>query len=107
VRASGRRANGPKDERGRRGTEDSFSGGEELARPAKEAAGIFTAAASAREERMQGVHERRKGLREGSSSTLIAQGRERERRPCQLAINGHGGRPGLDGIQGGGLMWKK
>jgi hypothetical protein len=45
VRASGRRANGPKDERGRRGTEDSFSGGEELARPAKEAAGIFTAAA--------------------------------------------------------------
>jgi hypothetical protein len=79
-----------------------FTGGGELARPAKEAAGFFTAAARAREEMMQGVYERTKGVREGSSSTLIAQGRERERRPGQLAINGHGG--GLDGIQGGGLI---
>jgi hypothetical protein len=46
----------------------------------------------------------RKGSARGSSTTFIAQGRERERRPGQLAINGHGGRPGLDGIQGGGLI---
>jgi hypothetical protein len=47
------------------------------------------------------VHKRGKGARKDSCSCFIGQGRERERRPGQLAINGHGGRPGLDGIEGG------
>jgi hypothetical protein len=50
------------------------------------------------------VHKREKGARKDSCSCFIGQGRERERRLGQLAINGHGGRPGLDGIQGGGLI---
>jgi hypothetical protein len=67
------------EERGRE-SQGTFTGDEEPARPANgPAARDFTAVACAREERMQGVHERRKGVREGSSTTLIAQGRERER----------------------------
>jgi hypothetical protein len=37
------------------------------------------------------VHMRGKGARKDSCSFFIGQGRERERRPGQLAIDGHGG----------------
>jgi hypothetical protein len=37
------------------------------------------------------VHRRGKGARKDSCSCFIGQGRERERRPGQLAIDGHGG----------------
>jgi hypothetical protein len=48
-----------------------------------------------------------KRARKNLCSCFIGHGKEREWRPGQLAIDGHGGRPGLDGIQGGGLMGKE
>jgi hypothetical protein len=58
-----------------------FTGGEELARPAMEAAGDFAAAACARGREMQGCTGEGKRAHKDSCSCFIEQGREREWRP--------------------------
>jgi hypothetical protein len=64
-----------------RETQRHFTGDEELRRPTMAGGRKFLATACTREERMQGMHGRGKGVREDSSSGFIGQGREREWRP--------------------------
>jgi hypothetical protein len=62
---------------------------------------ILLAAVRARGDKSAVCERVWKGVRRGSISGFIRGGRERATARGQLAIDGHGGRSGLDGIQGG------